>query len=329
MNKLPIPVGLAIAAGSMLPMAFDAQPAHAADAQRICVDAQGGPIDASDPINTIEIQRAVGAAPDGVFGKQTCAKTWQALIQIGHISGNGTSLKIGPKVHEWLNVPVPTADNPHPLPPSDNESDIVECPVPVTSRGEITPVCAEEAKQRLRNMGFVDDSITRAVKAFQIEAGVTTKGGAGYGTLGPKTYNAIMSGSGIQTINASPELRNGFVVDISDQTMKYYKNGQLVVSALVSTGAPENETRLGSKQIYRTRTDEDGWVRSSLQDASAEPAMYKPYYFDGGQAFHGTRRLEKLGSKASKGCVRLAPSVIDVLIQKGLLREGAKVSIQE
>jgi hypothetical protein len=101
MNKLHFAAGLALTAGTLMPMAYEAQPAFAADTARTCVDAQGGTIDSTDLINTTEIQRAVGAHVDGVFGKQTCDLTWQALMQLGHVSGEGKTLKIGQK-HGFL-----------------------------------------------------------------------------------------------------------------------------------------------------------------------------------------------------------------------------------
>ena len=60
MNKMHLAAGLALSAGSFLPMTYESSTVYA-DAQRTCVDAQGGSIDPTDSINTPEIQRVVYA----------------------------------------------------------------------------------------------------------------------------------------------------------------------------------------------------------------------------------------------------------------------------
>ncbi len=296
-----------------------------------CTDINGGTIDAADGLPIKEMQIELGLYADGVFGPQTCKAVTNELTEQGMLSGKGGTVKIGPRAVQAVlgskpaeiptsTIPSTTTANTTPSPNA--------CPTNVTSSGEISVACRNEAVNKLRAGGFVDESLARAVKAFQIEAGVSGNGQAGFGVLGPKTYSSIMSGSGFNTINATAELQNGIFIDLSDQTLKMYKNGSLVVGALVSTGKDGMETRTGSKKIQRTRTDEDGWVTSDLQAAGTDPAMYKPYYFDGGQAIHGTRVESKLGTPASSGCARTDNLVQDTLIAKGM-KVGMKVIVQE
>ena len=143
-----------------------------------------------------------------------------------------------------------------------------------------------------------------------------------------------MSGKGKATLDAATDkILNGIVIDKSDQTLMAYVDGTLKLASLISTGlsveGSNRETRVGKFTISRTRTDEDGWVRSSLQDATAEPAMYIPYYFSGGQAIHGSKAESKLGQKASHGCTRTPKNIQDELISQNLLFVSQVVVVQE
>ncbi|CAN5395865.1 hypothetical protein BH10PAT3_BH10PAT3_3920 [soil metagenome] len=85
-------------------MSNEAAPAFAEGANRICVDINGGPIDSTDNLPVIEIQHAVGATADGDFGQDTCTAVWGTLIQEGHLTGTGTTLKMSSKVLGWLDI---------------------------------------------------------------------------------------------------------------------------------------------------------------------------------------------------------------------------------
>lgn len=290
-----------------MPMTYEAQPAFAADAVRTCVDAQGGAIDSSDLINTTEIQRAVGAHVDGVFGKQTCDLTWQALMQLGHVSGEGKTLKIGQKVHSWLNVAMPTADNPHPLLPSDNESDIPktsECPTSVSSKAEISTACGTAALNLIKNAGYYN------VQAYQQANGITNYAQQ-TATVGPRTYNWAMSGAKLNV--TSNDTSEHVEVDISDQLAIFYKGGKAVVIARISSGSGKEYTytdasgnqvtataytRRGTSKIYR----EEGPNHKSTDLGGAPGSMAYAEYFNGGIALHSGNTP---GYPASHGCVRI------------------------
>lgn len=320
----PLVAGITLLSG----IAAEAPMAQAAEQDRICVDAQGGEIDSQDPINTKGIQAAVGAYVDGDFGPQTCGLVWNELIEKGHLSGDGKTLKIGSIVHGWLDVEMPTANTPQ---PASQPTKTNECPTKVESAVQISPYCRSVALTALRDMGFIDDDTRRAVKAFQIEAGVVAAGGFGFGNFGPLTYTSVMSGAGEQTIESRRPFNNGYIVDISDQTILHFKNGNLVMGSLVSTGKEGRETRLGTFTFYLYRKDwKDGWVRSSLQTPNADPAMYLPIGFSGSrtgtQAIHGTRHESKLGTPASSGCIRTPDEVQDYIVADNPV--GEKLLVQ-
>jgi lipoprotein-anchoring transpeptidase ErfK/SrfK len=86
-----------------------------------------------------------------------------------------------------------------------------------------------------------------------------------------------------------------------------------------STGEEGFETRDQDRSpIFRfdPALRNDGWHNSSLypvpEDNPLNGNMYKPLYFDGGQAIHGANNVPT--TPQSKGCARLRPSDQDALI---------------
>ncbi len=67
---------------------------------------------------------------------------------------------------------------------------------------------------------------------------------------------------------------------------------------------------------YNPASDNGGWHDSltypSAEDNPLNGNMYKPLYFDGGQAIHGANNVPR--SPASKGCARLRVADMDALI---------------
>ena len=86
-----------------------------------------------------------------------------------------------------------------------------------------------------------------------------------------------------------------------------------------STGTAGFETRPQNRSRvfkYDPATDNGGWHDSSIYPAAEDNPlngnMYKPLYFDGGQAIHGANNVPR--SPASKGCARLRVADMDALI---------------
>ena len=86
-----------------------------------------------------------------------------------------------------------------------------------------------------------------------------------------------------------------------------------------STGEPGHETRLQERSRafrFNPALDNGGWHESSLypvpEDNPLNGNMYKPLYFDNGQAIHGANNVPT--SPQSKGCARLKPADQDRLL---------------
>ncbi len=94
---------------------------------------------------------------------------------------------------------------------------------------------------------------------------------------------------------------------------------QLVNVFPTSTGEAGYETRLQERTRafrYDPALDNAGWHESSLypveEDNPLNGNMYKPLYFDNGQAIHGANNVPT--SPQSKGCARLKPADQDRLV---------------
>ncbi|HSM65428.1 MAG TPA: L,D-transpeptidase, partial [Ilumatobacteraceae bacterium] len=86
-----------------------------------------------------------------------------------------------------------------------------------------------------------------------------------------------------------------------------------------STGEAGYETRLQERVRafrFNPALDNGGWHNSSTYPVEADNPlngnMYKPLYFDRGQAIHGANNVPT--SPQSKGCARLRPSHQDALV---------------
>jgi hypothetical protein len=94
---------------------------------------------------------------------------------------------------------------------------------------------------------------------------------------------------------------------------------RLVFVFPVSTGEPGYETRDQERSMvsrYNPAVDNGGWHNSSIypvaEDNPLNGNMYKPLYFDRGQAIHGANNVPT--SPASKGCVRMRVENQDALL---------------
>ena len=111
------------------------------------------------------------------------------------------------------------------------------------------------------------------------------------------------------------------VVDLSTQMTYAYEDGDLVFSALVSTGLPVTPTVQGEYAIYH---------RLEAQTMSG-PGYYLPnvqwvQYFYSGYGFHGTYWHENFGEPMSHGCVNLTNEDAEWLYNFGDI--GTNVYVQ-
>ena len=90
-------------------------------------------------------------------------------------------------------------------------------------------------------------------------------------------------------------------IDLSEQTMMVYRDGELLYTWKTSTGKQGYHTPRGN---YRPTIIKEMHYSSKYNDA---PMPYS-VFFKRGYAIHGTTSVEKLGVKSSHGCIRLHTS---------------------
>ncbi len=108
-------------------------------------------------------------------------------------------------------------------------------------------------------------------------------------------------------------------IDRTCQVMFVGEGLNLVFVFPTSTGDAEHKTRLQERARafrYNPATANGGWHNSSLypvaDDNPLNGNMYRPIYFDRGQAIHGANSVPT--SPQSKGCARLRPHHQDALV---------------
>jgi hypothetical protein len=108
-------------------------------------------------------------------------------------------------------------------------------------------------------------------------------------------------------------------IDVTCQVMFIGEGPNLVYVFPTSTGEPEHKTRLQERVRafrYNPAAANGGWHNSSVypvaDDNPLNGNMYKPIYFDRGQAIHGANSVPT--SPQSKGCARLRPEHQDMLV---------------
>jgi peptidoglycan hydrolase-like protein with peptidoglycan-binding domain len=204
---------------------------------------------------------------------------------------------------------------------------------PISAVGTSDGPETERAQWRLLELGFWlsaadgDYAITtrQAVMAFQKYYGLTTDG-----VLGDETA-AMMSAVTERPIGRADA---GTLVEIdkSLQLLFFVIDGKTEWILNTSTGSeiPYDEpdqntpgerqtgdsvTRTGLHTVYRERPD--GWWEGDLGE------IYRPKYFSGGQAVHGSNSIPDY--PASHGCVRVSVPAMDWIWDSGIMPRDVPV----
>ncbi len=138
---------------------------------------------------------------------------------------------------------------------------------------------------------------------------------------GSEEEQVLMAATQINIPLSAPVDRERWV--LIDQTCQIMfvgaSNQQLQFVFPTSTGEPGHETRLQDRSMvyrYDPAFDNGGWHDSTdfpvPEDNPLNGNMYKPLYFDGGQAIHGANNVPT--SPQSKGCARLRLEHQDALL---------------
>jgi len=169
-------------------------------------------------------------------------------------------------------------------------------------------------------------STKQAVMAFQKWAGLETSG-----RVDEATAVALTSAAARPTGQSS---ESGVVVEVDKdrQLLFIMNNGRLAWALNTSTGSGQYYLELNQKdptkwELGRSVTDSgrfkvnrerpEGWWEGDLGE------IYRPKYFNGGIAIHGSRSIPDY--PASHGCVRVSTAAMDMIWASGLVPKGTAV----
>ncbi len=234
--------------------------------------------------------------------------TLDQLIQLNNIT-NPNLIYRGQQLAVWSTTDAePVLDDPAApqialteAPPADLATDVTQSQPAVPSQSTYVVQRGEHLSQIARRFGLTWPQLAQAnniVNPDQIYAGQTliVPGGGVVTDAGAFAATAPLVEPASPTIFVGRQV----VVDLSDQMVYAFENGQLVRSVLVSTGLPATPTVQGDYNVY---------VKYGAQTMSG-PGYYLPdvpyvMYFYQGYALHGTYWHNNFGNPMSHGCVNL------------------------
>jgi N-acetylmuramoyl-L-alanine amidase len=146
--------------------------------------------------------------------------------------------------------------------------------------------------------GVFGHDTVHAVYAFQKVQGIGVDG-----VVGPTTWAKLAA----PKVPAPRHKRSAAAVEVDLSTRVVYltKNGKVTRIVDASPGKPSTPTVTGS---YRFTRRINGWRHARLG------LLWRPYYFKGGYAVHGSRSVPTYA--ASHGCVRVTMAAMNRLWSK-------------
>ncbi|MEU5882009.1 L,D-transpeptidase family protein [Spirillospora sp. NPDC047279] len=168
--------------------------------------------------------------------------------------------------------------------------------------------------------GTFDERTRVAVWAFQKANRIQPSGAINARTRGalehPRAPRALVTGKAA---------RNRVEISKRRQLLVVYRKGRIALITHVSTGSGRSYCGPNGCGVARTPSGDftvfrrlGGWHRSALG------YMYRPLYFHGGYAIHGSLRVPR--RPASHGCVRVPMHTADLLPR--LVRNGTRVHVR-
>lgn len=119
------------------------------------------------------------------------------------------------------------------------------------------------------------------------------------------------------------------LVDLSEKTITYYRNGEVVLTSTVAVGTDRNPTPTGHFFVTDNVTlanPNSPWGPHALGLSGRSDTITEYNGGDGIIGIHGTNRADSIGQAASLGCVRLPNDVITAIHQ--MVSIGTPVEIR-
>ena len=127
--------------------------------------------------------------------------------------------------------------------------------------------------------------------------------------MGSKFFKRSLLAVALLGLTSMPALalKLNIVVDKVSQHMHVSIDGVNTYDWLVSTGGPGHDTPTGTYNIFRMEKDHFS------QEWDNAPMPNSMFFTQMGHAIHGSSHIARLGTRASHGCVRLAPENAAIL----------------
>ncbi len=220
-------------------------------------------------------------------------------------------------------TPAPTKPKPAPTKPAPTK------PVPARDdirMGDRGPKVLA-VQQRLSALGYWlgepdghYGSLTRqAVWALQKSAGLSRDG-----NVGPATQKALANG-----VRPSTNLSgNGIDINLKRQILMIVRGGEVKYILNTSTGGGyEYETKKGNTATARTpKGTFKVWYTVDGSDEGFLGTMWRPRYFHGGYAVHGSPSIPAYA--ASHGCARVSNSAMNMIWARDFMPKGSTVLVR-
>ncbi len=278
----------------------------------------------------------------GVLVLSGCASTSLASTPVPSTlapTTTTTTTTVAPTTTTTTTVP-PTTTTTTTVPPTTTTSTLPSIGVadqPINAVGTSNGDDTARAQQRLLDLGFwlreadgdYELTTSQAVMAFQKYHGLETDG-----VLGSETAAALTEA----TLRPTARADAGTLVEIDKgkQLLFFIIDGRVEWVLNTSTGSEipyrepdqnspgewqegDSVTRNGLHMVYRQR--EEGWWEGDLG------RIYRPKYFTGGIAVHGSNHIPDY--PASHGCVRVSVPAMDWIWETGIMPMETPVWVHE
>ena len=183
-------------------------------------------------------------------------------------------------------------------------------------------------QQRLTNLGYFVPIVSGRFDADTQEAVIAIQKAAGLdqsGRVDSYTWTAIEQG-----VVARPRTRitRGIEINLSRQLLLVVSGGKTIKTINISSGNGQSYTVAG--RTYNGRTPRGTFrvyrqVNANYQSGLGLGAMYRPKFFVGGIAMHGSPSVP--GYPASHGCVRMSNAAMDWIWNNGVAPIGGLVQV--
>ncbi|MBL0885069.1 murein L,D-transpeptidase [Myceligenerans sp. I2] len=270
-------------------------------------EAQETPSDTAAPSSTSSAERSGAAAPDVALVSTPDARRAAAQEQAADRRAAAEAAKAAEEAEAAARAEAKAAAKAAAKAKAEAERQARLAEITPGEQGEHVA----RMQERLRQLGYQVTSADGVYGAETWQAVVAFQKVAGLGrdaVVGPATQKALDDG----VVPVSRYGGTGIEVDLGRQVLLVVENGKVIRTFNAASGNGESYEALGAQYVAHTPSGSfavyrqvDGIRESSLDLGS----MYRPKYFTGAIAVHGSPSIPAY--PASHGCIRVSNTAMD------------------